>query len=269
MAIVVRLVTDSNAMLPAELVARFGVLVVPLSIVVDGVARPEPEVDLAAFYGHLRAGCPITTAAPSPGEVLAAYQRAFDEGAHEVLSVHVGSNQSATVGAAHLAADAIDLPVTVVDTGTASFIEGCCTWRAAEVLAAGGTVAAAAEAARAVAAEAASVFTIGEITRALRSGRLDLLDGSGVPIFASTGPDMAEIGRATTQADAIAAMVQRVAQQERPLRVGVGHADAPDDAAALEAALRAVPQVAEVTRYVVGPSVATHTGTFGAVYHPI
>ena len=36
-------------------------------------------------------------------------------------------------------------------------------------------------------------------------------------------------------------------------------------------ALRAVPQVAEVTRYVVGPSVAAHTGagTFGAVYHPI
>lgn len=270
-AIVVRLVTDSNAMLPPDLVDHFDVLVVPLTVVVDGVARLEDEVDLAAFYARLRDGAPVTTAAPSPGELLDAYQRAVDEGADEVLSVHIGSNQSATVGAAHVASEAIGLPVTIVDTGTASFIEGCCAWRAAEVLTAGGGVGAAATAAQEVAASAASVFTIGEITRALRSGRLDVLDGSGVPVFASAGPDMAEIGRATTQAAAVAAMVERVGEAAGPLRVGVGHADAPDDAAALEASLRSLPQVAEVTRYVVGPSVAAHTGagTFGAVYHPI
>ena len=39
----------------------------------------------------------------------------------------------------------------------------------------------------------------------------------------------------------------------------------------LERSLRALPNVTETIRYLVGPSVAAHTGagTFGAVFHPI
>ena len=271
MSITVRLVTDTNAMLPASLAARFEILEVPLTIVVDGLARPEPDIDLAEFYDQLRGGKPISTSARLPGQLLATYRQAIDEGAGAILSIHLGSNQSATVDAARLAAREVDIPVTVVDTSTASFIEGCCVWRAAEALAAGDGIDAAAAAALEVAAAAGSVFTIGEISRALDGGRLAVRDGVGVPVFSSSGPDMFEVDRVTTEEAAVTAMTARIAAQPGPLRVGIGHADAPGAADALEAAVRSLPNVAETIRYLVGASVAAHTGagTFGAVFHPV
>lgn len=258
-------------MLPAELIARFGILAVPLTIVIDGHAHAEDEIELATFYERLRCGTAISTSAPSPGEILAVYERAVSAGASALLSIHVGSNQSATVASAHLAAERIGVPVTIVDTGTASFIEGCCVWRAAETLGEGAGIDAAADAARAVAAEVASVFTIGEIARAKRSGRLALGPGEGTPVFASSGPDMYELCRVDSADAAVEVMSELVAARGGPLRVGVGDADAAGAAGRLEDAVRALPNVAETIRYTVGPSVAAHTGagTFGAVFHRI
>lgn len=267
----VRLITDSNAMLPAELIDRFRIDVVPMTIVVDGDAIDEDDIALPWFYERLRAGAPVSTSAPAPGRLLAAYEAAASAGADAVLSIHVGSNQSATVAAAHLAARDAPIPVRVVDTGTASFIEGCCVWRAAERLTAGSGLEEAAAAAAATAEVVASVFTIGEISRAQASGRLDVSEGEGVPVFTSLGPEMHEVARATTVADAVDQMVSVLASHGSVLRVGIGHADATEAGDALEAAVRALPEVSELVRYKVGPSVAAHTGagTFGAVYHPI
>ena len=269
--ITTQLVTDTNAMLPAVLLDRYGILEVPLTIVIDGIPYGEHQVDLAEFYCHLRNETPLSTAAPSPGEVLATYKRAIQAGATTILSIHVGSNQSATVNAARLAAAETDIPVRVVDTGTASFMEGCCVWRAAEVLADGGDIDAAATAAEAVGRSARSVFTIGEITRALQGGRLQVDDGPDVPVFASAGPDMREIARVTSQEAAIETMTTLIGAAAGPLRAGIGHADADAAADALEAAIGGLPEVAETIRYLVGPSMATHTGagTFGAVFHQI
>jgi DegV family protein with EDD domain len=266
----VRIVTDSNAMLPAHLAAHFGVLVASLTIVVDDVASPERDVDLATFYGQLRAGSPVATAAPSPGELLLRYQEAVAEGAEAILSIHIGSNRSATVDAARLAAREVDVPVTVVDTGTSSFLVGCCAWRAAEVLEDGADVEAAVAAATAVAAAAGSVFTIGEIARAVDGGRFAVEDATSVPVFATAGPEMFQVDSVSTHRAGVELMAARIAAVPGPLRVGVGDADAPEAADALEEALRSLPNVAEVVRYVVGPSVAAHTGagTFGAVFHP-
>lgn len=270
-SIAARIVTDSNAMLPAELAARFDILEVSLTIVVDGQARSEHDIDLSEFYDQLRGGKPISTSAPSPGDVLAVYEQAVAAGAESLISVHVGSNQSATISAVRIAAGQVAVPVTIVDTGTASFIEGCCVWRAAEVLATGAECADAASAAAAVAREAKSVFTIGEIARANDGGRLAVRDGPGVPVYLSSGPDMRELDRVISEAEAVAVMTAQVAAHAGPLRVGIGHADAPGAASVLERSLRSLPNVEETIRYVVGPSVAAHTGagTFGAVFHPI
>ncbi len=263
--------TDSNAMLPAALRDRHRVAVVALTVVVDGTEHRETDLDPVAFCDLLRDGAAVTTSAPSPGEVLAAYEAVAADGADAVLSIHVGANQSATVGAARVAAGMAGVPVTVVDTGTASFIEGCCVWRAAEALAAGASIEEAATVAERTAGTVSSLFTIGEIARANRGGRLRVTAGEGVPVYTSSGPDMRELGRVASIDEATATMVAAVVGHPGPLRVGVGDADAPEAAAALEAALRGLPQVAELVRYTVGPSVATHTGagTFGAVFHPL
>jgi DegV family protein with EDD domain len=259
-------------MLPGELVSRFDVLVVPLTVVVDGRAQLESEVELAEFSARLRAGATVSTAAPSPGEFLAVYREAVAAGAETILSIHVGSNYSSTVNAASLAASEAGVPIVVVDTMMASFVEGCSVWRAAEALAQGGSIGTAARCAREVAAQAGSVFTVGELERARRGGRVKVTEGSGVAVLATAGPEMFELERVVNDVrSAVEAMTHHVSAQAGPLRVGIGHADAPTAADALDRSLRDLPQVAEIIRYLVGPSVAAHTGvgTFGAVFHRI
>lgn len=265
----VRLVTDSNAMLPAALRDRYAITMVPLSVVIDGIAHPEDQLDGREFCERLRAGVTVSTAAPSPGELAAAYATLADDGASSILSIHIGSAQSATVDAAHVAARQVSLPVTVVDTGTASFVEGCCVWRAAERLATGAEIDAAAASAQSLAGEVASVFTIGEIERATHGGRLRVTDDGGIPMFVSAGPDMRQQGTVSTVEEAVHRMSDVVAAAPGPLRVGVGDADAEQAAVTLAAALSALPNVAELVRYAIGPSVATHTGagSVGAVFH--
>ena len=70
---------------------------------------------------------------------------------------------------------------------------------------------------------------------------------------------------------AVVVMTAQVAEHPGPLRVGIGHADAPGSADALERSRRPFPNLSETIGYLVGPSVAacTGAGTFGAVYHPI
>ena len=70
------LVTDSNAQMPPELVERYGIVVVPLTVTVDGVEFAEGiELDADAFYALFQDGTPkVTTSQPSPGRFLAAYR---------------------------------------------------------------------------------------------------------------------------------------------------------------------------------------------------
>jgi fatty acid-binding protein DegV len=56
-----------------------------------------------------------------------------------------------------------------------------------------------------------------------------------------------------------------------PQRVGVGDALTPDLAGEFAARLAARPEVAELVRYEIGPSVGAHTGagTVGACFFPV
>ena len=269
----VALVTDSNAQMPAVLRERFGVRVVPLAIVLDGQEYRE-GVDLTTneFYIRLAGGATVTTAAPSPGEVLAVYQDAIDAGATQILSVHIGSDTSATCNAVQIAADACGVPVEVVDTGTASFAVSCCVWAAADALAAGAEIGAAARAARAAAATVGNVFVVGALDLPRRSGRLGtgVTDGDGVPVLALADGQMNAVGRAATIEDAVQAMTDYVEREARgrELRVGVGDALSPELAHALADAMLERLEVVDLVRYDVGPSVGAHTGvgTVGACF---
>ena len=271
----IALVTDSNALVPAELRSRFGVRVVPLTVVVDG--QPYAEgIDLSTddFYTRLAAGATVSTAAPSPGEFLAEYERAAGTGADAALSLHIGSNTSATVNSARLAATSSPIPVEIIDTGTASFPVGCCVWAAGAALERGEDLAAAAAAANAVAAAIGNVFIVGGLDLARRGGRLapGAEQGEGIPVLALRDGTMDVLGRAHDVEGAIDAMADAVfaSAAGQSLRVGVGDAVATDVAGGLASRLASAPKVMEVVRYQVGPSVAAHSGlgTAGAVYFP-
>lgn len=269
------LVSDSGAQLPPGLRDRYQVSVVPLTVVLDG--HPYREgVDLTAteFYAHLDRGAEVSTAAPSPGEVLAVYEDAARGGATEILSVHIGSNTSATIDAVKLAVGEAPVPVEVVDTGTASFAVACCVWAAGDALAAGASLPPAADAARAAANEVGNVFIVGGLDLARRGGRLaaGVDDAEALPVLALTGGEMRAVAEVHDVDAAMGAMTEYVdaTAAGRRLRVGVGDAVAPELGDELEAGLRPLPAVVELVRYEIGPSVGAHTGpgTVGACFFP-
>lgn len=271
----IALVTDSNSQLPAELRERFDVRVVPLTIVLDGEDRVEGvDLDADEFYDRLAAGAEVSTAAPAPGRFVETFAAAAGDGATGILAIHIGSNTSATVQSATLAARSSPVPVEIVDTGTASFPIACCVWAAGIVLERGGTIANAADAARAVATTVGNVFIVGALDLALRGGRLaaDAGDAEGLPVLALDRGTMKVVGQAHDvegAVDAMAAYVDRLAT-EGPMRVGVGHVGAKPIADALADRLRARSDVTDLVRYQISPSVGAHTGvgTVGAVFFP-
>ena len=96
---------DSNAQMPTQLVDRYGVEVVPLTVTVDGEPFLEGvDLDADAFWARINGGATpsVSTTAPSPGRFVAAYEALAARGATEILSAHVAWSISATFEAARL-----------------------------------------------------------------------------------------------------------------------------------------------------------------------
>ena len=271
----IALVSDSSAQLPALLRERYQVGVVPITVVIDGEQfREGLDLTTADFYARQERGAVVSTAAPSPGEALSAFEHCAKAGATEILSIHVGSNTSGTVNAVRLAADSSPVPVTIIDSGTASFAVACCVWAAGEAIAGGADLAAAAAAARSAAASVANVFIVNGLDLARRGGRLapGASTTEGVPVLAFADGQMSVVAEAGDVETAIEAMTTYVGEvaSGRPQRVGVGDALAPALADEYEARLRELSEVVDLVRYEVGPSVGAHTGrgTVGACFFP-
>ncbi|HNT24884.1 MAG TPA: DegV family protein [Anaerolineales bacterium] len=136
----IRVVTDSTSDLPAEVVARYQIPVVPLYINVgkqgylDGIdiTREEFYRKLPAFPVH------PTTAVPSPQKFRAIYDALADEGATDIISIHISESLSASVNVARVAAqETTSAKVTVIDGHQLSMGTGFLVETAAKMAAAG------------------------------------------------------------------------------------------------------------------------------------
>ncbi len=276
------LLTDSNAQLPAELAERFDVEIVPLTVTIDGEAFLEGvDLDADGFYARFEGGRrpEVSTSQPSPGRFAQAFAELAGRGAGEILAVHVASTLSGTLNSARLAARHSPVRVRIVDTGTVSFGVACCVWEAGEALARGATLEEAATIAGEVGATVGTVFTVGALDLAEAGGRLapgadTTAAGVGVPVLTMVGGQMKVIAQAGDVATAAGIMADHVqaAGDGSPLRIGVGVADAGAAGLghALEDRLAGIPNIREIVRYRIGPSVGVHTGpgTAGVFFYP-
>lgn len=120
---VVRLVTDSTADLPAEVASELDITVVPLTVFfgdeayLDGV-----ELDNAAFYQKLAASKDLPhTSQPSPAAFEQVYRQLIEQGADAILSVHLstklsGTYQSACAARNALAEEGSTVPLDIIDS---------------------------------------------------------------------------------------------------------------------------------------------------------
>ena len=120
----IAIVTDSAASVPPELAREVELEIVPVGIQIDNQFHRE-GLDLSPeeFYAQLEEKENITTSQPSPGDFLDIYTRLVDR-AKEIISIHVTSRQSGTVQVARLLKEHIPIPITVVDSESASMGQG-------------------------------------------------------------------------------------------------------------------------------------------------
>jgi DegV family protein with EDD domain len=136
----IKIVTDSTCDLPASVIARYGITVVPLYInfgpqgYLDGVELSRQE-----FYERLpHYDPPPTTATPGADVFRQTHERLAAEGATEVLSIHISVSLSATVDVARLGArETRAVPVTVFDSRQLSLGMGFLVQTAAQAAAEG------------------------------------------------------------------------------------------------------------------------------------
>jgi DegV family protein with EDD domain len=139
----VRIVTDSTCDLPAETIARYRIQVIPLYINIgsqgylDGIdiSREEFYTRLPSLSTH------ASTAVPSVERFVSAYNSLADEGASEVLSIHISTALSGVVNVARVAAqETTSTNITVFDSRQLSLGTGFLVETAAEMAAAGSSV---------------------------------------------------------------------------------------------------------------------------------
>lgn len=269
-------VIDSAAYLPESLIEQYGLLVAPLSVEIDGEQYLE-GIDITPddFYQRVGFAKSVSTSQPAVGRFIELYKEAAAAGARETVSIHIGSSISGTVQSAQLASESSPVPVTVVDTGQASFAEGLCVWEAMDALIEGTSVAKVTELVRAASKGVGNTFVVRALDLAKRGGRLAAGEEAppGIPVMALTGEGMKVLGSATTLEEAVEAMAGHVEEAAREaggrkLRVGVGHGSAPEIAADLLSRIKGMNGVEEIVEYVVGPVIGAHTGagTAGAVF---
>ncbi|MGM9526253.1 MAG: DegV family protein [Peptococcaceae bacterium] len=111
----IRIVTDSTADLSPEMVERYGIQVVPLTVFVEGKAYKD-KIDITndEFYDILHKVKELpTTSQPSPAVFAEVYRKLAAEGAEHIISIHISTELSGTYQSSVLAAGIVAEEVQV------------------------------------------------------------------------------------------------------------------------------------------------------------
>jgi DegV family protein with EDD domain len=265
-------VTDSTADLPDEWRARYGIEVIPLKVIFGNETfRDRVDMSDDEFFRRLAAATKLpTTSAPSPGEFAEAYQR-LAENHDGCISIHLGSQLSATAEAARIGAQQVQgFNVEVVDSQTVTMpIAFLC-----KVAAESSTLE---EASAAVASRVpkARVLALLDTLRYLEMGgrlnRAQAMIGTMLdlkPLLLVADREIKPVERVRTRSRAITRMVEYFRGELPVEHVAVMHAQAPDEADEVAARLLAELPGQDVVIGKIGCVLGTHTGpkALGVVY---
>ena len=111
----VAIVTDSNSGITQEEAKRLGIFVLPMPFYIDGELFYE-DISLTQekFYERLTQDADISTSQPSPGDVMAIWEKALEK-YDEVVHIPMSSGLSSSCATAQMLAQDMDGKVYVVD----------------------------------------------------------------------------------------------------------------------------------------------------------
>ena len=263
-------VTDASSRLPADLLEKWAIRVVPLHILLDGddLRDGVDEIPDDVYKRH------ATTAAATPAELGAAYQQALaDGGGDGVVAVHISSALSGTYGAAERTAAQLGPAVRVIDSRSAAMGTGFVALAAARAAAAGGDLDTVADAASSAAGRIHAFVVVHRLDNLRRSGRIRGAQawlGTALalkPLLCIEDGKLVLAERVRTASNATAAMIDRVCEVvgDGSAALAVHHVANPDGANEVAATLaQRLPACEPAIITPLGPVLALHVGA-GAV----
>jgi DegV family protein with EDD domain len=273
------IVTDSSCDLPDDLVEKWGIQVVPLSIrfgeeeLVD-----REELTTAEFWARCATSAELpSTAAPSPGRFEAAYRRLVEQGATGILAVTISGALSATMQSAELAARTVSadgVDVRLVDSRTVSLGLGTIALACAETAATGAGLDAVEALVRDLIARTrvfGALDTLENLRKGGRIGNAKALLATALnikPIIEVADGVVEQHGKQRTRSKALAFLVDKVASYRgRIEHLAVLHADCSDVDAFVDR-LRPLTD-GDIVVGQIGPVIGAHAGrgTIGVAFH--
>jgi hypothetical protein len=272
----VAIVADSSADLPDSVLDRHHIALVPLQVMFgDQTFRDRVQLRGEEFYQRMRASkVNPTTSQPTPADFVRVLRDARSE-ADEVVAILLAARLSGTFQSGVSAAKAAGIDrVEFVDSATASLGLGLLALRGAELAESGWPAKAIASELRRVRKQSGCFITVDRFDNLLRSGRVTrgkaliagMLDVKPILSLDEMGgivPVDRVRGRNNVVPRVLSLLDRRLSPRPSTVRFGIVHAEAPEIAERVRAALVAAYQPRDVFVSLATGVLGTHVG-FGA-----
>ena len=267
----VKIVTDSASMIQPEEAAKYGITIVPLTVMIDGkIYQDNVTISREEFMEKMDAaeGLP-TTSQPSLGVFTDAYESIIEDDV-EIVSIHLTKGLSGTANAAEQAARMVNADITVVDSDFIDRAQGYQVLAAAEVAANGGTKEEVLAAIKNAHDKTELYLTVADLHNLVAGGRLSKTAGFvagliNIQIGAHVVEGNINVDVKGRGAKSIKKYLSGILEEMKAIETGikaahVSHAGAEDKALAFVEEIKAAFPEAVVTVSQTSPTVSTHAG---------
>jgi DegV family protein with EDD domain len=264
----VRVVTDSTADMPPDMLRRLGVEVVPLMVLMgDQTFRDGIDITAHEFYERLGHESKLpTTSQPSPGLFMETYQKATADGS-SVISIHISSKLSGTYENALVAARNFpDGRVRVVDTEEVSAGIAMFVLTAAEMARNGYDIEAIESQLNSLKERVKLIAVVDTLEYLRKGGRIGGLSSflgsilSVKPLLQLKDGEVQPLERVRTRGKALQRLAELVKEMGKLERLAIMHADDPDGAGELANLIAPYFPLKDIYISTVGPVIGTHAG---------
>lgn len=266
----IKIVTDSTMDMTKEQAERLGVLIVPLSVTINGETYLDRvDIQPAEFMESMKSLDELPKSSqPSAGTFLEVYDKLGEEG-YEVLSIHMTGKMSGTVRSAESAAQMTKTKVTVLDSKFISIALQFQVREAAEMAKQGKSMEEILDRLETVCENTKLYIMIDTLENMVKGGRIGkgkAFIGSLLnikPIASLEGAEYNPVAKVRSHSQVVKWLAKQFAEDVagKTVRgVGIVHAEAQGLATKVKDSIIELTGYQEISVGYTGPTISTHTG---------
>ncbi|MDN3016818.1 DegV family protein [Paenibacillus sp. BSR1-1] len=266
----IKIVTDSTLDISTETAEQLGIVIVPLSITINGETYLDRvELDPVEFIENMSDANELPKSSQPPvGAFLEVYDHLGKEG-YEVISIHMTGKMSGTVRSAESAAQMSEAKVTVVDSQFISKALSFQVKEAAEMAKQGKSVEEILERLQSVREHTKLYIMVDTLENLVKGGRIGkgkAFIGSLLnikPIASLEGAEYNPVTKVRSHSQVVKFMVKQFAEdvKGKTIRgVGIAHAEAHELSTKIKNSIIELTGYHDIEIDYTGPIVSTHTG---------